>query len=825
MIRPAATVCMAALLAASPRCIAQAQSARNATLQAEVSASDIVVEQPNILAAQAMPLGNGRLGAAVWAADGLTIQLNRSDTLPGRLSPAQVAFPGLRPMIADRQFHGRLSLYDGNWVQSGAGMSAQVAVDQHRDRLIVDVSGANPLNTQSVVLRLWQPRTPAAIVDGKTVLLAEHWLDDRLPGASGLPFGSLAAARVVGRNIVAVKLDRMTVAIRFRPMPDGRYRVIIAAPAFDGRVEPVSAAATTLSAPVDPAGSRRYWHDFWARACLIFARSDDGRAAYFESMRMLYLYYAAALSRGTVPGSQAGVADLFSSVRDEHFWDPAAFWEWNLRMQVAANLSAGLPALNAPYFALYRNNLDAIHRWTREKMSGRGGICMPETMRFNGVGIEHESAELRAFPIVTHSCDATWSAVANARTLSTGAEVGLWVWETYLKTGDRAFLEANYPLMAEAARFLLAYQQPGADGLLHTFPSNAHETQADVHDPTTDISAIRALYPATIAASRELSRDTGLAEQLQAALRRTPELPLAPARGDPDATLPATAQTQGPVIGASYDAAAPFENSENIGLEPLWPYSLIDSDSPLFDTALRTYAYRPFRELDTWSSDPIDAARLGLGAEVSQSLYRLTQLFQIYPNGMADWGGGRGEFYIEQMAIAAQAMAESLVQDHGRLLHIGWAIPPHWSISGTVYVRGNARVTVEARGGALTQFALHADSAHQFQFANPWPGRQIIEIPMASPGARSTLIGETMTVNAEPGETYSFLPADSSDGDKPAAIGFAATGLKILGRASIGLGAPCCTPPANYDAARDLKEYRVDRPRMLRLPDTTAAKP
>ncbi len=180
-------------------------------------------------------------------------------------------------------------------------------------------------------------------------------------------------------------------------------------------------------------------------------------------------------------------------------------------MQVAANLSAGVPELNEPYFALYRNNLEAIRRWTRAKMGGRDGICVPETMRFNGVGVEYESAGPRPFPIITHSCDQGWPPVANAQTLSTGAEVGLWVWETYLKTGDVEFLRANYPLMAESARFLLAYQKPGADGLLHTSPSNAHETQTDVQDPTTDLAAIRALYPATIAAARVLSRDRDLA--------------------------------------------------------------------------------------------------------------------------------------------------------------------------------------------------------------------------------------------------------------------------------------------------------------------------
>jgi alpha-L-fucosidase 2 len=49
--------------------------------------SNIFLGRPNTDASEAMPLGNGRLGAAVWAACGLTAQLNRADTLPNRLSP------------------------------------------------------------------------------------------------------------------------------------------------------------------------------------------------------------------------------------------------------------------------------------------------------------------------------------------------------------------------------------------------------------------------------------------------------------------------------------------------------------------------------------------------------------------------------------------------------------------------------------------------------------------------------------------------------------------------------------------------------------------
>jgi hypothetical protein len=52
-----------------------------------VSRSDIVLGSPNSAADQSLQLGNGALGVAAWAANGFTAQLNRSDTLPGRLSP------------------------------------------------------------------------------------------------------------------------------------------------------------------------------------------------------------------------------------------------------------------------------------------------------------------------------------------------------------------------------------------------------------------------------------------------------------------------------------------------------------------------------------------------------------------------------------------------------------------------------------------------------------------------------------------------------------------------------------------------------------------
>src|SRR5580700_171258 len=109
-----------------------------------LSRSDVVLSQPNLLPAEAMPMGNGRLGIAAWSADGFTAQLNREDTLPHRDSPGQVVIPGLAALTSARDFAGRLDLYNGTLVEHGGGMSLTAYVQVSTDTFVVDVTGADP---------------------------------------------------------------------------------------------------------------------------------------------------------------------------------------------------------------------------------------------------------------------------------------------------------------------------------------------------------------------------------------------------------------------------------------------------------------------------------------------------------------------------------------------------------------------------------------------------------------------------------------------------------------------------------------------------------
>ena len=113
---------------------------------------------------------------------------------------------------------------------------------------------------------------------------------------------------------------------------------------------------------------------------------------------------------------------------------------------------------------------------------------------------------------------------------------GAWLcqhlWEHYAFTGDRAFLEAVYPIMRESARFLLALmvEEPKHHWLVTPFSMSPEHGYLDGDgklaflspSPTMDVAIIRELFPHCIAASRLLGVDDDFRTQLEAALTRLP---------------------------------------------------------------------------------------------------------------------------------------------------------------------------------------------------------------------------------------------------------------------------------------------------------------
>jgi alpha-L-fucosidase 2 len=106
------------------------------------------------------------------------------------------------------------------------------------------------------------------------------------------------------------------------------------------------------------------------------------------------------------------------------------------------------------------------------------------------------------------------------------------LWEHYQFTGDRRYLERAYPVMKDAARFLLAWLQPDATGRLVTAPSTSPENDFYYGEgrkgnvgvaSTMDMGIARDLFDNVSAASEVLGVDGDFRRQLcEARARRLP---------------------------------------------------------------------------------------------------------------------------------------------------------------------------------------------------------------------------------------------------------------------------------------------------------------
>jgi len=736
-----------------------------------VSRSDVFLGQPNTADSQSLPLGNGSLGVAAWAANGFTAQLNRSDTMPSRLSPGQVQIPGLAPMTSASNFTGTLDLYNGVLDESGGGMTMQAWVPAGKDELIVNVTGANPSTQETADLHLWSGRSPTAAASGAIGSLAQTWVDNSQTGSSGLTFGAMAAITAGGTNVTASVVNSTEVQVSFTPNSNGSFRVIIASPEWTGGNATSTASAligsdAATAAPTLLATQSSWWNSYWANAGLIEATSSDGTAQYMENLRTLYLYdEAASMHAGDYPGSQAGVADMFAYDQDQQDWYPAGYWLWNLRGQIAANLSSGNFSLNLPIFSMYLNDLTNIKAWTSAQMGGLTGACVPETMRFNGNGYYNGGTNSQ-----NASCATASSPSYNAEDITSGAELALWIWQQYQDTGSLSFLQTYYPLMEQASEFLLAYQKLGSDGYLHAV-ANAHETQWAVQDPTTDLAADQALFPAVVSAATLLNTDSTLVSQLKTAegeiepYARTDAATHDQLLNAQPTTASATAAVDAggtDVIADSFQPSATIHNGENIGLEPVWPYGVIgDSTTVNGDnlTALadRTYNSRPNVNNPDWSFDAVDAARLDMPSQVESDLVAITESYQSYISGLGNLSSGTvgDEPYIEQSSTVATAMDEALATDYDGTLRIAPAWPSGWNASGTVYIQGGSKVDVQVEGGVIATAAIQAGTTQTMTVRNPWPGQQA-EIVNGSTGAvvvAATTSG-TLSVPVTAGSSY-----------------------------------------------------------------------
>jgi alpha-L-fucosidase 2 len=296
-----------------------------------------------------------------------------------------------------------------------------------------------------------------------------------------------------------------------------------------------------------------------------------------------------------------------------------------------------------------------------------------------------------------------------------GAWLCLQLWDRYEFSGDRSVLEAFYPVFKGASEFFLdTLVEDPESGWLVTNPSLSPENQhpfgaAVVAGPTLDMQLLRDLFANTIKAAAILGVDEAFREELAAARSA-----LAPNRIGSDGQLQEWLE--------DWDLQAPERNHRHVShLYGLYPGRNIDRrDTPELAAAVqRSLELRGDRGTG-WAT----AWRMALWTHLGEGehAYRiLTDLISpelTYPN-MLD---AHPPFQIDGNFGGAASIADMLVQsrvgDVTRPLDIALeseiellpALPDAWptgKVTG-LRARGGFEVDVEWANGTLVMARVHA---------------------------------------------------------------------------------------------------------------------
>ena len=397
--------------------------------------------------------------------------------------------------------------------------------------------------------------------------------------------------------------------------------------------------------------------------------------------------------------------------------------------------------LTPPWFSSYTTNINLEMNYWPVEMYNLSECHEPlfdliEDLSVTGAKVAKAHYNADGW-IVHHNVD-IWRGAAPVNASHHGIWLGgaAWlsthIWEHYLFTQDKDFLQKRYPLMRNAALFYkqFLYEDPNT-GYLISSPSNSPEIGGLVAGPTMDHQLIRALFKSTIDAANILNTDKEFSEKLNAML---PQI------------APNKIGKHGQLQEWMEDRDDP--NNHHRHVSHLWavhPGNEINyEETPdLMQAAKQSLLYRGDNgtgwslawKINFWS-------RFRDGDHAYKLLHKLLSPAER-PDGKV--GGGsypnlfdaHPPFQIDGNFGGASGILEMILQSHLGKIELLPALPsalPEGSVSGIV-----------ARGG--------------FELSFSWKDGKLKEVSVLSKSGKPCILkynDKSIEFNTEPGKTYSF---------------------------------------------------------------------
>ncbi|MEV6925109.1 carbohydrate-binding protein [Dactylosporangium sp. NPDC051485] len=674
---------------------------------------DVVYNSPQTNPIYGLTVGNGKTGAMVWNAGGITGQVSGADLSEQSAYAAGTFNLNTSPALdsGSTTYQQRLSLYDG---------TLTTKYDNNRTVTIMGVPGSEVmgihvddsrtgLGSTTFDLNMWDPATvtnSADVPNLDTWRQVSTFSDASVAGfsrgqADPNGFGYTFAATVEGAGYSTSVVNGTRVRLTITPTASYTIWFTAASRINAANRDSVTQARNQLSAAKGAGyqtnlnNYRNAWHAFWAKSFVQYGGAA-GTGDYLENVYYLATYMIAAGGQGNYPFHF--INGVFRATQDNTKWSNG-YWYWNQRDVYNSLLASNHADLFATENTLYSRNFNALKAYTQTRY-GIDGLWTPETMGWDG------------------NARGTINSDYVNDIYTTGTEAAYNMYLQYRYTNDAAYLQSTaYPYMREVVKFYQSkLSRDAGTGRYYMASSNAHETYWDVKNAITDLAAVRLIFPLTIAVSNQLGLDANLRAGWQQVLDN-----IEPYKVSNGAWLP-------------HDPPAPAQqrNGENVTSELIWPYDLTGIGAPDYTTALNSWNTRPNPYSNVWANDAIQAARLGLGDQALSGMKLMLQRYQNYPNGMTNNTNG----VFEYLGVHLAATNESLMQSYNDKIRVFPAAPNDSNFTGkfTLLAKDGFLVSSEREGNETKYVGLKSLYGKQARVVNPW-GTQEIRVRRASDNA------------------------------------------------------------------------------------------